>query len=119
MVQKMQTAELAQLLNAIVEGDGAVELRGVAAVESAGPDEVAFAAGRKAAELAAGAKAGCLLVSRDFENTAGRPVIRVPEPRAAFAATITRFHPIQRPAAGVHSTAVVEPGVELGEGVSI
>jgi UDP-3-O-[3-hydroxymyristoyl] glucosamine N-acyltransferase len=115
----MRIAELAEWLGATVEGDGDTELRGVAAAESAGPQEVAFAAGRKAAEIAAGSGAGCLLVARDFPNERGRTVIRVAEPRAAFARVITRFHPMQRPAPGVHSTAVVESTAVLGEGVSV
>ena len=119
MVQNMTTAELAEWLGCVVEGDNALELRGVAAVDAAGPQEVSFAAGRKAAELAAASQAGCLFVGRDFDNTANRTLIRVPEPRAAFAMTVSRFHPAVRPLAGVHPTAVLEDGVELGEGVSI
>jgi len=115
----MRTAELAEWLGTAVEGDGALELSGVAPVDAAGPQEVSFAAGRKAAELAAVSQAGCLLVPRDFDNAAQRTIIRVPEPRVAFAMVVNRFHPPQRPAPGVHPLAVIEDGVELGEGASI
>jgi UDP-3-O-[3-hydroxymyristoyl] glucosamine N-acyltransferase len=115
----MLTSELAKWLGTTLEGDGALELAGVAPIEAAAPDRVAFASGRKAAELAAGSRAGCLLVSADFDNASGRTVIRVPEPRMAFAMVVNRFHPPVKPTAGVHPTAVVEDGVELGEGASI
>src|SRR5262249_60479214 len=91
----------------------------VSPVEAAGAGQVAFVAGRKAAELAAGSAAGCLIVPVDFLNATGRTVIRSQDPRASFARTVSRFHPPPHADTGVHPTAVIAGGVELGEGVTV
>jgi len=61
--------ELAEWLGATFEGDGEKELSGVAPLDTAGPSEVAFVGGRKAAEQSASSAAGCLLVPRDLTGT--------------------------------------------------
>ncbi len=115
----MRVRELAEWLQAPWEGDGEREIPGVAPLESAGPAQLSFVGNRKAAEQATASRAGCLLAAPDFENAAGRAVIRVPVPRAAFARAIGLFHPPDRPPAGVHPTAAVAATAEIGAGVSI
>ena len=110
----MRVRELAQWLGATFEGDGEKELTGVAPLESAASSEVAFVAGKKAAAQAESSGAGCLLVAFDWENTAHRTVIRVAEPRTAFARAMSRFYPTAELKPGVHATAVVGKDVELG-----
>jgi len=85
----------------------------VAPADAAGPQDVAFALNAK---VAAASSAGCLLTNIDL---APRTSIRVADPRAAFARVIARFHPVRRPASGVHSSAVVDPTAVLDEGVSV
>jgi UDP-3-O-[3-hydroxymyristoyl] glucosamine N-acyltransferase len=114
----MRVRELAERLQAPWEGDGGREISGVAPLESAGPEHLSFAGGRKAAAAEASG-AGCLLVGHDFRNLSGRAVIRVEVPRAAFARAIALFHPPRRPAPGIHPTAAAAADAEVGEGVSI
>ena len=109
----MTVRELALLLQAPFEGDGGGGIDGVASIESAGARQVSFAAGKKAAELAAASQAGCLLVGPGF-NAQGRTVIFVADPRAAFAHTIAHFHPPEPVIAGIHPSAVLGERVELG-----
>ncbi|MBM3726379.1 MAG: UDP-3-O-(3-hydroxymyristoyl)glucosamine N-acyltransferase [Acidobacteria bacterium] len=115
----MRVFELAAWLGSDFEGAGEREIRGVAALDAAGEDDLSFAAGRKALDAAASSKAGCLLVPVAFENTHGRTVIRVADPRGAFARAVARFHPPVPPTPGVHPTAVLGNDVVLGEGVSV
>lgn len=114
----MTVRELASLLQASFEGEGDRELDGVASVESAGIRQISFAAGKRATELATASDAGCLLVTNDFAAQP-RTIIRVKDPRAAFARVIAHFHPPERIVAGVHPSAVIAEGVELGTGVSV
>ena len=102
----MRVRELAEWLGATFEGDGEKELSGVAPLDTAGPGEVAFVGGRKAAEQSASSAAGCLLVPRDWSG-GHRTVIRVPEPRTAFARAMSRFYPTAELKPGVHATAVI------------
>jgi len=115
----MRVREIAEWLGCTFEGDGEREIAGVADLDSAGLDRAAFVGNRKAAQSATVSAAGCLLVTAEFENTAGRTVIRTKDPRGAFARLLHRFYPVEAPVAGVHASAVIGDGVELAEDVSI
>src|ERR1039458_7888021 len=110
----MRVRELAEWLGATFEGDGEKELTGAGAIESAGASELAFVGGRKAAAQAESSPAGCLLVPLDWPSPCYRTVIRVPEPRTAFARAMSRFYPTEEIKPGIHPTAVVAKDVELG-----
>jgi UDP-3-O-[3-hydroxymyristoyl] glucosamine N-acyltransferase len=58
--------------------------------------------------------AGCLIVAETWSSPSRRTVIRVPEPRTAFARAVSRFHPTQELKPGIHPTAVVGRDVTLG-----
>jgi len=125
----MRVSDIADHLRAAWEGDGQLEIAGVAALESAGPHEIAFVGNRKAAAAAAGSSAGCLLVGEDFP--AGRTILRAADPRAAFARVIGLLHPPPAVKAGVHPnscialdarislTAAIGPFTTIGEGALI
>jgi len=114
----MRVRELAQWLGAEFEGDGEVEIAGVAPIESAGPADISFINSRKAAQQAEASAAGCLIVPMDFAGEV-RTLIRAASPRTAFARTIGRLHPPRQPEPGIHPTAVVAATARIGEGVSI
>lgn len=105
----MQTAQsLAEAVGAKLEGDGAVELRGVAAPERAGPHDLIYVERAKHADLAALSAALCVVVA---ENVAlpGKTMLRSPEPKVAFAkaaALILGKTPI---AIGIHPSSIVAP----------
>jgi len=115
----LRARELAERLQAALEGDPDVELAGVAPIETAGPGELAFASGRKAAELARRSRAGCLLLAPGVPGAAARCVIRVADPRAAFARAVRWFYPEPEAKPGLHPTAVIAPGARIGERVEI
>ena len=81
----MRVKELAEWLGAAYEGDGEKQVERAAALETAGPDELSFAAGRKALKEAAASAAGCLIVDAGFASPEPRTLIRVPDARRAFA----------------------------------
>ena len=113
----MRVTEIAERLNAQWEGDGDLEIAGVATLESAGPREAAFVGNRKAAAGAAQSKAGCLLVTPEFPK--GRTLIRVPDPRGAFARLIGFLYPAVEVAPGIHATAVIARDAEIATSASI
>jgi UDP-3-O-[3-hydroxymyristoyl] glucosamine N-acyltransferase len=115
----MRVREIAALLSAGFEGDSERKIRGVGALEEAGPDEVSFVANTKAEKAAQGSSAGCLLVRETFSAQTSAALIRVAEPRDAMAVVIAFLHPPRRPAPGVHRTAVVSPSARIGYNVSI
>jgi UDP-3-O-[3-hydroxymyristoyl] glucosamine N-acyltransferase len=115
----LRVRELADWLGAPFEGHGEKELTGAAALETAGATELAFAVSRKAEQQAESSAAGCLIVPPDYDNAAGRTLIRAAEPRTAFARAVSRLHPAPEAAPGIHPTAVVAPDAEIGDGAGI
>jgi UDP-3-O-[3-hydroxymyristoyl] glucosamine N-acyltransferase len=115
----MTAAELAQLLEATVDGDASVELSGGATLEAAGASDVVFVDSREAVAEAGRTAAGCLLMRVGADAPAGKTVIRVGKPRNAFAAAMRALRPPERPAAGVHGTAVVADSAVIGEGAHV
>ncbi len=115
----MRVRELADWLGATYEGDGEKELTGVAPLEAAGATEVSFVGSRRAARAAEASAAGCLIVPVDFPGPSYRTVIRVQEPRTAFARAVNRFHPTTELKPGVHPTAAIGSEVRVGALCSI
>src|SRR5579884_4487020 len=103
----MRVKELAAWLNAAFEGDPEQEIRGVAPIDDAAGDEIAFVTPGRGAKSAAVSQAGCLLVREDWPNPNQRSLIRVKDPRAAMARIIPLFHPQVEPTPGIHPSAVV------------
>ena len=103
----MRVDEIARHLNAAYEGSGNIEILAPAALESAGPHEIAFVGNRKAADHAAQSSAACLLVPNEFP--AGRTLIRVDDPRASFATVIGLLCPPAPVTPGIHPSAVIHP----------
>jgi UDP-3-O-[3-hydroxymyristoyl] glucosamine N-acyltransferase len=105
----MQTARsLAEAVGAKLEGDGGVELRGVAAPERAGAHDLIYVEKAKHAERASASAALCVIAA---ENIAlpGKAVLRTAQPKLAFAkaaALILGKAPI---ATSIHPSAIVAP----------
>jgi len=115
----VRVRELAAWLGAPFEGDGERELRGVAPLDEAGPEDLSFVTRGRGAKLAGDSRAGCLLVPLDFPAPGGQTLIRVPDPRAAIARAIAKLHPRVDPPAGIHPTAVIDPSAVIAESAHI
>ena len=81
--------------------------------------DLSFVANGKAAAASITSKAGCLLVPIQWPKPSGRTVIRVADPRAAFAKLIRVLKPAYKVPPGIHPTAVVDASAEIGDGVVI
>ncbi len=113
--------EIAHAVGGTVEGDGARRIRGVASLEAAEIDQIAFLANRRYVRAFRASRAGCVLLDPK-EPAEGRTVIRCADPYLAFAKTLELFHPPRPTPAGVHPFAVVEPdehGATYVEGASV
>ncbi len=112
-------AELAAELGGEVDGDGATVIRGVAGIREAQPGDITFLANSRYDTYLAETRASAVICSRE-PRSAPLPLLHVDNPYLAFQRAVRVFRPDAfRPAPGVHPTAVVDPGVRIGEGVSI
>ena len=99
-------AQIAELVQGEVLGDPTTLLTGLAQADAAKPGDLTFAekeAHFTAAELSA---ASAILVSGPF-TSAAKVLIRVRNPRVAFAKVLPLFFPADQHAAGIHPSAVV------------
>ncbi|MCU0857286.1 MAG: UDP-3-O-(3-hydroxymyristoyl)glucosamine N-acyltransferase [Pontiellaceae bacterium] len=116
----MKLLELVQKINGSFDGDGSIEIHGVAGIREAGPGEVSFVANLRYAADAAATKASAVIVSEDWYTESPAQLIRVKNPDAAFAEAAVLFYtPPPEAGAGVHPSSVVAPDAKLGQGVSI
>lgn len=115
---RLTLAELAARLGGVAEGDLGAVLTGVAGLAEAGPADVTFLEGARLLPAAATGNAGAILVPEGLD-LARRNLIRVENPRLAFAAALAFFHPQPRPATGRHPTAVVAPDAIVAATASV
>ncbi|MBI4889045.1 MAG: UDP-3-O-(3-hydroxymyristoyl)glucosamine N-acyltransferase [Acidobacteria bacterium] len=115
----MTVREIAERLGTTFEGDGERQVSGVATLEAAGASHLAFVNNRRALREAHASAAGCLLVCVDFDNSGGRTIVRIKDPRAACAAVINWVQPPPAAAAGIHPSAVIGANCRIAEDASI
>jgi UDP-3-O-[3-hydroxymyristoyl] glucosamine N-acyltransferase len=117
----LSLAEVAQVLG--VDPPGAeLTVTGIRPLQDAGPSHLGLLAQRRYVPELQESGAGGLLVSLDLASEVegdSRPRIVVEDAHRALAALLDRFHPPVPMESEVHPSAVLGPGVVLGEGVRI
>ncbi len=112
-------AELALELGGTVVGDASVIVRGVAGIREALPGDVTFLANARYEAHLAETRASAVICDRQPRESV-IPLIQVDNPYLAFQHAVRVFRPDTfRPAPGIHPTAVIAPGAEIGAGASL
>jgi UDP-3-O-[3-hydroxymyristoyl] glucosamine N-acyltransferase len=106
------------LLGGRLEGEGGRVIRGVADLESAGADELAYAEGARAVARAAHSRAGCILVAEGI-RLEGQTTLAVTNPKLAFVHAAEALLPPPAARPGIHPTAVIAPDARLGPDASV
>jgi UDP-3-O-[3-hydroxymyristoyl] glucosamine N-acyltransferase len=97
------------------EAVGAIDspLRGVATLDTAGPDQIAFLANPKYRSRLAGSRAGAVIVGPGDRDLVSIPRIVTDNPYAYYARTVALFHPEVPVTPGIHPTAVVDSRAQV------
>lgn len=130
-------AELAELLDARLVGDGSHQITGLASLQQAAETDLSFLANAQYRKhLASSHAGGVLLTEVDAEGFAGNALI-VANPYLCYARLSHHFDPKPKAPSGIHPTAVIasdaridssasigagaviEQGVEIGAGVTV
>ena len=114
----LSLARIAELVGGEVAGDPRRMVHGAAPFESAGVNDIAFAAGGAYLKSMAASGAGALIVPIGT-HALERDLILVENPQAAFARILKVFYPPPRPASGMSPTAVIGSGFVAGGEISI
>ena len=110
--------ELADTIHATLEGDGTVEVIGVAAPERAASRDLIYVDSAKHAPRARASSALCVIAGEGV-GLPGKTVLRSGHPKFAFAKAAALLMDRAPIAAGIHSTAVVAPLARVAASASI
>lgn len=103
-----------------VEGDGGLQVSGVASLENAGPEELSFLANTRYAKQLGETRAGAVIVAPEVEAPPQvAALLRTANPYAAFARALQHLAAPALPEPGVSPQAHVDPTATLGEGVTV
>src|SRR5438105_8866657 len=112
--------KIAKAIGARLLGSGAIEVSGVASVESAAAAHLVFTEDEARLSQALRSPAAAVIAS-EFASAAksSKPLLLAKNPRLAFARAARILHPPRRRPPGVHSTAVVHHSAKVAKNVSI
>lgn len=114
----LTTAEVAVHLQGEVLGDPAAELKGFAPADRAQAGDLTFAENDAFFSQAEQSAATAIIADARF-SSASKTVIRVKNPRVAFAKALALFFPEPAFAAGVHPSAVIAASAQINPSAHI
>ena len=119
-IEPVSLSALAAHIGATVEGDGTLEIRGIAPIHGAGPSDLTFLSDERLRSKLADSQAGAVLIDAKVEAD-GIPMTRVttPNPRLALAKALDLMYPRTGPAPGIHGTAIIPDSCAIGADVHI
>lgn len=117
----MSAADVARLVDGRLVGDGAIPIRGIAPLDEACADEIAFLASRRYLRYVERARPAAFLVADELSShlPAAATRVVVADAYAAMRTLLEHFHPRAAPTPAIHRTAIVGRGARIAEGVEI
>ena len=119
----MNVKKIAEIASGILDGDGEIEIFGIAALKDAESGEISYVEQIEKAEIFEQIEktgASCLLVPEHFSSEKTRQtIIRVKNPKLAFAKIAAEVHPAKKREPEIHSTALIGKTAKIGNGVFI
>lgn len=112
-------AELQAVLGGTIIGEAGTRLEGVASLEHAGPGQLGFLLSSKYLTQARASRAGALIVPDRLEAELAQPCLALANPHAGFARAVALLQPEPLDAAGIHPSAVIAEGAQIGAKVRI
>lgn len=118
---ELSVEEIARAVGGRLEGDGSASIRGVAPLQSAGPDQLSFVANTRYLGYLQATRAGAVLVSEEHSESVPREVARVlvDDPHQALYRVLPLLYPERQPEPGVHPTAVVDAAATVAPDASV
>jgi UDP-3-O-[3-hydroxymyristoyl] glucosamine N-acyltransferase len=105
-------SQIAEQLRGEVNGDGSIELTGIASADQARTGDLTFAEKDTYFAAAEQSPATAILVSGAFTSTK-KTLIRVANARIAVARVLPLFFPPDQHPAGVHPSATIDPSAQI------
>jgi UDP-3-O-[3-hydroxymyristoyl] glucosamine N-acyltransferase len=118
---KRSLRQIAEAVEARLQGDGSVEVGSVASIGSASKDDLAFVEEEKYLARALQSGAGAVIAGEFAAAASGKPLLISRHPKLTFARAARFLADGNRDGSnsGIHPTAVVPPSVRLAAGVVV
>ncbi len=114
----MKLSALAQQLGARLIGNDA-EVTGIASPKSATTSDLIFVDHPKHLAAALASNAGAVIAGEFAANETAKPLLISKQPRLTFARAAATLHPPAQYVAGIHPTAVIDPGATVAPSAHI
>jgi len=114
----LRLTDIAERLECRLEGDGEIDIQGVAGIEQARPGDLTFFVNPKYAAQLRQTRASAVILGERAE-AAPCAMLRAANPYFAFARAVELFSPRPSQARGIHRLADVAASASLGADVSI
>jgi UDP-3-O-[3-hydroxymyristoyl] glucosamine N-acyltransferase len=114
----MKLSEIARRLGCQLDGDGEIEITGVAGIREAQTGQLTFLANRKYAPAVKTTRASAIVIARDA-GPQPLAALRSDNPYFDFARAIELFYQPPKYAPGIHPTAVISAKAKIGAGAHI
>ncbi len=118
-MQTLTLQQLAEAINAEVQGDPNLEITGVATLASAKPGQIAFLANEKYRAQLDSTQASAVIVAPNVEVGDNTSALRTKNPYAGFAKVAQLLDTTPAPASGIHASAQIHPTAKLGANVAV
>jgi UDP-3-O-[3-hydroxymyristoyl] glucosamine N-acyltransferase len=118
---ELSLADLAVIVGGELRGPGERTVRGVAPLDTAGPEELSFVANPRYLPYLQGAQAGAVLVPPELRERIPPEMaaVVVEDPHLALYRLLPRLYPRAEREAAIHPTAIIDPTATVGAGVSV
>jgi UDP-3-O-[3-hydroxymyristoyl] glucosamine N-acyltransferase len=114
----MTSQEIAELVGGELHGSREIEITRVAAIDRAGTGEISFI---QTESEGSKTDASCVLVGKDVshDSVAAPAVIKVSDPKLAFAITAEKLHPGKLREPEIHHSSLIASDASIGQDVFI
>lgn len=111
--------EIAARFGAELHGDPDCPVRRVAALDRAGEGDVSFLSSKRFRPHLANTRASAVILAADMRDACPVNALVTRDPYLLFARVASLLHPAPAPVPGIHPTAVIGEGCEIGAGASV
>jgi UDP-3-O-[3-hydroxymyristoyl] glucosamine N-acyltransferase len=117
---KRSLRSVAESVQAQLQGDGDIEVNGIASIPQATSGDLVFVEDEKHLQLALESKAAAIIVGKFAAGkSTTKPLLIAAHPKLSFARAGALLRPHSGRQAGVHTSAVVDSAARLGKEVTV
>jgi UDP-3-O-[3-hydroxymyristoyl] glucosamine N-acyltransferase len=118
---KRSLREIAEAVGARLQGDGSLQVMGVASISAASHDDLVFVEEEKYFSRALQSKAGAVIAGEFAAGATGKPLLISSHPKLIFAraARFLQDEGHDGQSGAIHATAIINPSARIAQGAAV